>query len=206
VLVETKPPRPDMTAEKYKALSEKEVFFKEQQRAAGAVLRQLLYAGRVPWEIIAEDGTRIAAPKHLAGGDQWYEVFKSNGITWGSGILSVTGFPVIPRGALEAAFNSDGTVKADTGTQSVAKKTETCERDKKIYTLHIETLEANSKEKEAQIFKLMKKKEPALFINRRTAKSSETISDTRIRHIIRKQQQLKLSGDAASPLRRPITA
>ena len=129
---------------------------------------------------------------------------------------------MIPRDALEAVFNPDGTVKEepepvtqaikdvaeqnDNGTQIVAKKTETYERDKEIYTLHIETLAANSKEKEAQIFKLMKKKKAALFINRRTAKSSETISDSRIRHIIWEQRQLNLPGDAASPLRRPITA
>ena len=43
-------------------------------------------------------------------------------------------------------------------------------------------------EKEAQIFKLMKKKEAALFINRRAAKSSEIISDSRIRHIILEQR------------------
>ena len=111
---------------------------------------------------------------------------------------------MIPRDALDAVFNSDGTVKEepepvtpaiedaaeqdDNSTQIVAKKTETYERDKEIYTLYIETLEANSKEKEAQIFSLMKKKEAALFINRRTAKSSETISDSRIRHIIREQR------------------
>ena len=36
---------------------------------------------------------------------------KSNRITFRPGILSVTGFPVIPRDALEAAFNTDGSVK-----------------------------------------------------------------------------------------------
>ena len=222
VLVEAKPERPDMTQEVLRDLEEKEAFFNEQRPAAEAVLCQLIYAGRVPWEIITEDGTRIAAPKHLSGGNQWYEALRSNSVTWRPGILSVTGYPVIPRDALEAVFNPDGTVKEepepvtqaikdvaeqdDNSIQTVAKKTETYERDKEIYTLHIETLAANSKEKEAQIFKLLKKNKPALFINRRTAKSSETISDSRIRHIIWKQRQLNLPGDAASPLRRPITA
>jgi len=203
-LVEAESPRPNVTPEEIEALIEKESTFKEQQRAAEEALRQLIYAGRVPWEIITEDGARIALPKHLSGGDQWYEALRSDRITFRPGILSVTGFPVIPRDALEAAFDPDGTVRIapepgtpategaaeqdDNSIQTVTKKTETYERDKEIYTLHIETLAANSKEKEAQIFKLMKKKEPELFINRRTATSSETITDSRIRHIILEQR------------------
>ena len=110
-LVEAKPERPDITREVLRDLKEKEAFFNEQRPAAGEVLRHLLYTGRVPWEIITEDDTRIAAPKHLSGGNQWYEALKSNRVTFRPGILSVTGFPVISRDALEAAFNSDGTVK-----------------------------------------------------------------------------------------------
>ncbi len=111
--VEAKPERPDITREVLRDLKEKEAFFNEQRLAAGKVLRQLLYAGRVPWEIITEDGARIAAPKHLPGGNQWYEALRSNRVTFRPGILSVTGVAVIPQDALEAAFTPDGDVKKE---------------------------------------------------------------------------------------------
>ena len=112
-LVEAEPRRPDVTPEEIEALIEKEPLFKEQQHEAGEVLRQLLYTGRVHWKIITEDGTLIAAPKQLSGGNQWHEALRSNRITFRAGILSVTGFPVVSRDSLEAAFNTDGTVKEE---------------------------------------------------------------------------------------------
>ena len=83
VLVKAEPERPDMTREVLRDLEEKDLFFNEQRRVAGEILRQLLYAGRVPWEIITEDGTRIAAPKQLSGGNQWYEALRSNRLRFG---------------------------------------------------------------------------------------------------------------------------
>ena len=112
-LVEAEPQRPDVNLEEIKDLLEKEPPFKEQQRAAGEVLRQLLYAGRVPSEIITGEGPRIETPQYIWGGGQWHEALSLKNITFRSSILSVTGFPVIPRDALEAAFNSDGTVKEE---------------------------------------------------------------------------------------------
>ena len=55
VLVEAKPERPNVTAEALRDLKEKETFFNEQRPAAEAVLRQLLYVGRVPWEFLADN-------------------------------------------------------------------------------------------------------------------------------------------------------
>lgn len=112
-LVEAKPRRPDVNLEEIKDLLEKEPPFKEQQRAAGQVLRQLLYAGRVPSEMITGEGSRIETPQYIWGGGQWHEALSLNKITFRPSILSVTGFPIILLVALEAAFNPDGTVKEE---------------------------------------------------------------------------------------------
>ena len=110
---EPKPGRPDVTLEEIKDLLEKETLFKEQQRAAGEVLRQLLYAGRVPSEMITREGPRIETPQYIWGGGQWREALSLKEITFRPSILSVTGFPIILLDALEAAFNPDGTVKEE---------------------------------------------------------------------------------------------
>ena len=120
-LVEAEPRRPDVTPEEIKDLLEKETPFKEQQRAAGEVLRQLLYAGRVPSKTITKMGYCIKTPKHVWGGNWWYMALKINTIQHAHGLgVSVFGRPVIRRDALEAAFNPDGTVKE--GLEPVAQE------------------------------------------------------------------------------------
>ena len=120
-LVEAEPRRPDVTPEEIKDLLKKETSFKEQQHAAGEVLRQLLYAGRVPSEMITGEGPRIETPQYIWGGGQWDEALKSNWVEFpGAYGVSVSGRPIILLDALEAAFNPDGTVKEE--PQPVASK------------------------------------------------------------------------------------
>ncbi len=78
--------------------------------------------------------------------------------------------------------------QADSGSRTVAKKTETEQRDKEIYALFKATSAAKPKAKWGKICDIMRADRPELFINRRTANSSETISDDRIRHIIQEQR------------------
>lgn len=116
--VEDKPPRPDVTPEEWKDLLRKEALFNEQQdkasHAARECLQQLLYVGRVPSKIITDQGALIETPKHVWGGDQWYEAFRSNRIKFAPRLgVTVSGRPLIPRDALEAAFNPDEPVKEE---------------------------------------------------------------------------------------------
>ena len=86
------------------------------EEEAAEVLRQLLYADRVTWVTITDYGTLIETPKHICGGEQWYEVLQSGRIKFAHGhVLSnpVSGRPLIPRDALEAAFEPDRAVKEE---------------------------------------------------------------------------------------------
>jgi hypothetical protein len=114
--VEDIPPLPDLTRDEWKDLLRREALFNEQQdkasHAARECLQQLLYVGRVPSKIIPDQGVLIETPKHVWGGDQWSEAFRSNRIWFAPRLgVTVSGRPLIPRDALEAAFNSDGVVK-----------------------------------------------------------------------------------------------
>jgi hypothetical protein len=112
--VEDDPPPSKPTPEEYKDLKTREVRKREQQQAAGETLRQLLYAGRVPSKTITEEGLRIETPKHVWGGNQWYEVIRSSRIKFADGLgVSISGRPMIPQDALEAAFTPGGTVKEE---------------------------------------------------------------------------------------------
>jgi hypothetical protein len=86
------------------------------EEEAAEVLRQLLYADRVTWVTITDYGTLIETPKHICGGEQWYEVLQSGRIKFAHGhVLSnpVSGRPLIPRDALEAAFEPDRAVSEE---------------------------------------------------------------------------------------------
>ena len=106
--VEAKPSRPNVTAEEIKDLTRKETLFEDQRPAAGETLRQSLYVGRLSSPTITDEGSLIETPKDVWGGDQWYEVLRSGRIKFGRGLgVSVSGQPLIPRDALEAAFNPE---------------------------------------------------------------------------------------------------
>ena len=89
--------------------------------------------------VIEEDGSCHPVPGHIWGGEQWNEALWYDRITFpDSRYLSayLSGRPIIPRDALEEAFNTDETVKA-----------ETYRRDVGIYNLFKATSAANPQEK-----------------------------------------------------------
>jgi len=97
-----------------KGIFAKEAAAIEQRLLAKEELRKLLYAEQIPSVVITEDGPCHPAPGSIWGGKQWNEALRYDRITFqDSRYVSacVSGRPIIPREALEAAFNPDGTMK-----------------------------------------------------------------------------------------------
>ena len=116
------PPRPKISREEFRKLVAKEARIKEQHHVAGQVLRQLLYAGRVPSKTIKENGLCIETPKRIWGGKQWDEALRRNWVVFpGAYGLSVSGQPIILLDALEAAFDPDGTEKEEPSDDATAR-------------------------------------------------------------------------------------
>ena len=78
--------------------------------------------------------------------------------------------------------------QADSGSRTVAKKTETEQRDKEIYALFKAISADNPKAKQGRIFDMMKVKQADLFTNRRETIRVKEISNQRVARIIRAQQ------------------
>ncbi len=106
------PPRPGFAKGEFKGIWDKEAAMIEQRLLAKEELRKLLYTEQIPSAAIEENGSCHPAPGYIWGGKQWSEALYYNRITfsYGDGTI-VSGRPLIPREALEAAFNPDGTVK-----------------------------------------------------------------------------------------------
>ncbi len=171
------PPRPEIA----KGIWAKEAAMIEQRRLAKEKLQTLLYAEQIPSALIKEDGSCHPTPGSIWGGKQWNEALRYDRITFpDSRYVSayVSGRPIIRKDALEKAFNTEGTVKA-----------ETHQRDVKIYSLFKTTSTANPQEKKGRIYEIMRGKQPDLFTNRREAATKTQISDQRISRIIREQQR-----------------
>ena len=154
---------------------------KEQRLLAKEELRKRLYAENIPSAVIEEDGSCHPTPGHIWGGEQWNEALYYNRITFPDNryvSAYVSGRPIIPKDALEEAFNTDETVKA-----------ETHRRDVEIYNLFKATSAANPQEKRGRISDIMKKKQPDLFKDRRDLTSGKILSNQRIGRIIRQQQR-----------------
>ena len=86
----------------------------EQRRLGKEELQKLLYAEQIPSVVITEDGSCHPTPGSIWGGEQWNEALRYDRITFpDSRYLSayLSGRPIIPKDALEEAFNPDGTVK-----------------------------------------------------------------------------------------------
>ena len=186
-LVEAEPtpsaPPPKISLEALKALMAKEARIeariKEEHHVAGEVLRQLLYAGRVPHKTLNENGLCIETPKHIWGGKQWDEALRSNWVEFPSAYgSSVSGRPIILLDALEGAFNPDGTVKEesrpvvskataaasqpDAGTPETRREKqarETKEKYERWYTTSQEIKADNKPRKPIELAKAVEKQE-----------------------------------------------
>ena len=88
--------------------------------------------------------------------------------------------------------------QADSGSRTVAKKTETEQRDKEIYTLFKATSAAKPRLQRGKIYDTMRVDRPDLFMDRRQAANDKKISDQRVDRIIREQQGQQLRRFAAS--------
>ncbi len=167
-----------------------------QKREAQQTLRQLLYSGQVPSRIIERSGQKHDTPTHVWGGMQWDEALKSGAVCFEVAAYApdACGRVIIPEAALKTALNSYGVTKgadeqAESGVPTVAKKTETRQRDEQISTLFKAISVANPQAKRGQIRDMMRGQRPGLFTNRREAAGDKQISDQRIDRIIREQQK-----------------
>ncbi len=84
-----------------------------ERRRAASGLRQRLFAGQIPSQIITRDGSLIEIPNEVWGSDEEWEVaISSNRVTFSYGYNgSISGRVLIPKDALEAAFQPDGAAR-----------------------------------------------------------------------------------------------
>ncbi len=159
----------------------KEVAMTERRLLGKEELRKRLHAEKIPSAVITEDGSCHPTPGHIWGGEQWNEALYYNRITFPDNryvSAYVSGRPIIPKDALEEAFNTDGPVKA-----------ETHRRDVEIFSLFKTASTANPQAKRRRIYEIMRGLQPNLFKNRREPTSGKILSDQSIGRIIREQQR-----------------
>ena len=84
----------------------------EQQEAAQDRLRQYLYAGRLPSQVLHHEGHRYNIPKHVWGGNEGSLALRSGKIDFRSDSGSVSGLVIIEANALEAAFNPNESTRS----------------------------------------------------------------------------------------------
>ncbi len=92
----------------------KEAAVIERRRLGKEELQKLLYAEKIPSAVIKENGSCHPTPGSIWGGKQWNEALRYDRITFPDNryvSAYVSGRPIIPKDALEEAFNPDGTVK-----------------------------------------------------------------------------------------------
>lgn len=108
------PPRLEIIKEEFKKIMDKEAAMKEQRLLAKEELQKLLYTEQIPSVAIEENGSCYPAPGYIWGGKQWSEALSYDRVTfpYGSGGSYVSGRPIIPKDALEAAFDPDGTPRS----------------------------------------------------------------------------------------------
>ncbi len=109
---DSEPPRPGIAKGEFKGIFDKEAAMIEQRLLGKEEFQKLLYAEQIPVVAIDENGSLHPTPGYIWGGKQWYEALAYDWITFPYGRGSyVSGRPIIPKDALEEAFNPDGTVK-----------------------------------------------------------------------------------------------
>ena len=106
---DSEPPRPGIA----KGIWTKEAAMIERRLLGKEELQKLLYTEQIPSVVIEENGSCHPAPGYIWGGKQWHEALWYNRITFPYGRDSyLSGRPIIPKDALEAAFNADGTPRS----------------------------------------------------------------------------------------------
>ena len=104
---------PALGAAEFQDLERKSSEVAKQREAARDVLRQFLYAGRLPSQVLHYEGHMYNIPKHVWGGDQWTGALRSGKIEFRSDWGSVSGRVIIDENALEVVFDTDRAVRAD---------------------------------------------------------------------------------------------
>ena len=97
-----KPPRSEITEWELRLLAKEK-------------LQELLYTEQIPSVMIEENGSCHPTPGYIWGGEQWNEALCYDRITFPDNryvSAYVSGRPIIPKDALEEAFNPDGTPRS----------------------------------------------------------------------------------------------
>ena len=118
------PARHNLTKEEWRDLLNRETQLEERRYAARGELQKALWTGRLAAIVIAEDGSPRVIPKHLWGSNQWHKLLRTGEIQWFErGLVdTVSGRPLIPRDALEAVFNPDGTAREEVQAEPESPK------------------------------------------------------------------------------------